>query len=64
MNNEFNEYPDEVYCPLTDTAIQSYECVETSDIAAGMFKERCLADKYKQKENWKEICKNCKYHNY
>lgn len=54
---------DRVYCPLVDEEIENIECIENSDVAAGMMKEETLPQKYKEKEKWREICKNCKYHN-
>lgn len=53
-----------VICPLVDKEIDSSECIENSDVAAGLIKGYTLPEEYKQKEDWREICKNCKYHNY
>ena len=58
------EYPDEVFCPLIDSIIDSGECVENSDVASSLIKEQSLPEIYKQKENWREICIKCKYHDY
>lgn len=54
---------DKVYCPLVNEEIEGIDCIENSDVAAGMIKEETLPQKYKKEENWREICKNCKYHN-
>lgn len=53
---------DAIKCPLIDEFIEIGDCVVYSDIARGMIKERCLPDKFKVKENWRNICKSCKYH--
>ena len=53
MNN------DTVLCPLTGKNISIDDCMENREV-----KENFIPPKYKKKENWKEICKKCKYHNY
>ena len=60
MNMEYNEenIVTEVFCPLVD------EIIENRDIIDGCFKMSCLPKKYKAKENFKEICKQCKWHCY
>ena len=50
---------DKIICPLVDSEIEIIDCVENRDI-----KEVCIPEKYKKKENWKDICKNCEYYNY
>ncbi len=50
---------DKIICPLVDKAITPIDCMENREI-----KEEFIPDEYKLKENWKEICKNCKYYNY
>lgn len=49
----------EITCPLVDKKITIDDCSENRDIA-----EEYIPDEYKQKPNWKEICENCKYHDY
>jgi hypothetical protein len=53
---------DEIMCPLIDDTIEIGDCVVCSDVSSGMLKENCIPDKFKDKKNWKDICKNCKYH--
>lgn len=53
-----------VLCPLVDEMIEDIDCIENRDVVDGMIVESSLPDKYKQKENWRGICKNCKWHNY
>jgi hypothetical protein len=53
-----------VKCPLVDRYIEDVDCMETANVAAGIIKDRNLADEFKKKNNWRNICKNCKYHNY
>lgn len=54
---------DKVKCPLVDGMIEDIECIENVDCVDGIIKEDGMPEKYKVKSNWKEICKNCKYHN-
>ena len=56
------EMKDKIGCPLTDGMIELMDCVVCSDTASGMLKEYCIPDKFKQKRNWRDICKNCIYH--
>lgn len=48
-----------IICPLVEREIDPIDCMENRDV-----KEQSIPNEYKQKENWKEICKNCKWHNY
>lgn len=50
---------DKVICPLVDHAIDPVDCMENRDT-----KDKFIPAEYKQKKDWKEICKNCKWHNY
>lgn len=56
--------PEFVDCPLCDEKIYCGECVENSDTAEGTINEGHMPEKYKAKANWRDICKNCKWHNY
>ena len=53
-----------VYCPMIDGEIDIADCIENVDVVDGLIIENSLPQKYKQKHDWKEICKKCKYHNY
>ena len=53
-----------VMCPLVEAEIEDIECIEVTDVAEQFLKEECISKKFKNKENWKEICKECKWHNY
>lgn len=53
---------DTIKCPLVDDAIDIGDCVVYSDVVSGMLKEKCIPERFKEKKNWKDICKNCKYH--
>lgn len=53
-----------VMCPLVDEMINDIECIETADAVAGIILEQSVPDKFKNKENWKDICKKCRWHNY
>lgn len=50
---------DEIVCPLIEDYITAVDCMENRDL-----KDECIPDKFKEKINWKNICKNCKYQNY
>ena len=54
----------EVLCPLTDRVISNIDCIENRDIIDGFFKMECLPEEFKIKNNFKEICRKCKWHNY
>lgn len=53
-----------VLCPLVDEMIEDIDCIENADIADKMITEQNMLEKFKKKENWRDICKNCKWHNY
>lgn len=50
----FNE--EKFFCPLIDAYTTPVDCMENRET-----KEETIPDEYKQKKNWKEICKVCKY---
>jgi len=57
-------YPDYVYCPLADHDIDSGDCMENRDVVAGNIMSSLshgLPEEYAVKENWKEICRNCRW---
>mgnify|MGYP004662752327 FL=1 len=54
---------DMIICPLTDSEMEIGDCVICSDVAAGMLKENCIEEKYRKKDDWREICRKCEYHN-
>lgn len=53
---------DTISCPLVDEVITSAECIENVDVIDGIMVEESMPDKYKVKEDWKEICRKCKFH--
>lgn len=53
-----------VDCPLVDRKIEDIDCIENREIVDGNLIEECMPECYKKKENWKDICKKCKWHNY
>lgn len=55
---------DKIFCPLIDKDIIVADCVENTAVVDKLLKEDSLPKKFKQKENWREICKNCKYYDY
>lgn len=55
---------DSVYCPLVSEDIEIIDCIVTADVVRQILKDTVMPNKFKCKENWKDICRNCKYHNY
>ena len=55
---------DGIKCPLVDFVISKDKCVENTMITAGFIDEMSMIDKFKNKENWKEICQNCEFFNF
>lgn len=54
----------QVMCPLVDELIEDIDCIENREIADDNLIESCLPERFKKKDNWKEICKKCQWHNY
>lgn len=50
---------EKIACPLIDRLISPVDCMENQAL-----KEESIPPKFKKKENWKEICENCKYQEY
>ncbi len=50
---------EKIICPLIDSPIDPVDCMENQ-----VLKEKSIPEKFKKKEKWKEICKNCKYQDY
>ncbi len=48
-----------VMCPLVDFKIEESNCLENAMIVSGFMDEKTMIGKFKEKENWQEICKNC-----
>lgn len=53
---------DTISCPLVDASITSADCIENVDVVDGLIVEESMPDRYKVKEDWKEICRKCKFH--
>lgn len=51
---------DGIKCPLVDFVIEESCCLENAMITAGFMDESSMISKFKEKENWREICQNCK----
>ena len=58
------EYDNKVLCPLVNSYIEDIDCIENRDCIDGFIVLSSLPSKYKEKEDYIEICKNCKWHNY
>ena len=52
-----------IECPILNKDIDIGECVIIVDVCEEMVKESVISNEVKEVENWREICKNCKYHN-
>lgn len=48
---------DEVFCALVDANVTIDDCTENREI-----REEYIPARYKEKKDWKEICKKCKYY--
>ncbi len=55
---------DGVNCPLVDFVIEKNSCLENTMIVAGFMDEFLMVEKFKEKENWREICQNCPHHHF
>lgn len=49
-----------VKCPLVDFMIEENNCLENAMIVSGFINENMMSASFKEKQNWREICKNCK----
>lgn len=56
--------PTYVKCPVLDKLIENIDCIENRDAVDGNIVEKYLLDGFKEHENWKDQCKNCRWHNY
>ena len=53
-----------IRCPLVNNEyIDDIDCIENIDVVDGLIKDTKMPKKFKQKENWREMCSKCKYHN-
>lgn len=51
-----------IRCPLTNSEIDIGECVVTVDVCDGAVREQVLNPVILRQDGWREICRNCKYH--
>lgn len=50
-------------CPLIDDTIDAIDCVENTDIIDEFVSDEThIPEKFKVKDNYKEICKKCPNH--
>ncbi len=63
LKNDFDLANQEngIECPLIDGKIKESNCLENTMVTAGFMKENTLFFQFKEKQNWREICRNCKY---
>lgn len=54
--------PENMLCPLCDEIIDNGDCFENCAVADKELKPDTMPQKFKQKDNWCEICLNCQYH--
>lgn len=50
---------EKITCPLVDDEISPVDCMGNQTL-----KEASIPEPFKKKENWREICKNCRYQEY
>ncbi|MEG1106609.1 MAG: hypothetical protein RSB90_07410 [Eubacterium sp.] len=62
MENSSIKYPDYVACPLSDATIDAGLCVVIQDVSGGVLTEEVLPNEFKKKDDWKQICKRCKWY--
>ena len=53
-----------INCPLVDRKIEDIDCMENREVVDENLVEQSLPAEYKKKEDWKTICKKCKWHDY
>lgn len=53
-----------IKCPLVDFVIEESSCLENAMIVSGFMNENTMISKFKEKENWREICKTCEYYSF
>ena len=51
--------PEKVKCPLVDEFIEDGDCIETRDLNPYL-----ILPRFTKKENYREICEACPFHNY
>ena len=56
--------PNHVMCPLVDEEIEDIDCIENSSAVDKILKEDSVPERFKEKPDWKEICRKCKWHDY
>lgn len=56
--------PETFHCPILKKEISDGECFDISMVAERMAPERTVSREVRSVENYKEICLNCKDHNY
>ncbi len=64
LNNENSGAPSHVLCPVLDKEIRDIDCIENRDAVDGNVVEKYLLDGFKEREDWKDRCKSCQWHNY
>ncbi len=48
-----------VRCPLTDDWEHAIDCMENQSVV-----ESAIPQRFKKKENWRDICRSCPFRNY
>ncbi len=63
FKNDMNPIGDAngIKCPLVDLLIEENSCLENAMIVSGFMDENRMVSNFKQKENWREICKSCEH---
>lgn len=51
-----------IRCPITNKDIDIGTCASITYVVDGCIKESSLPEEIKKNKNWKNVCKECKYH--
>ncbi len=52
-----------IICPLINKEISDDDCYDVCLVANKMLKPSAIPEMFTQKEDFREVCKNCKNHN-
>lgn len=55
--------PERILCPLVDEQIEAIDCIENRDCVDGVIRLSSLPERFTRKEDFRNICKRCPWHN-
>lgn len=62
MANSAHAYPARFLCPLVNREIGFMGCIVVQDASEKLLKAEVVLEEFTHLDNWREICKACKYH--